>query len=141
MQNTVAVAEVDALQQMVHEHARNVRRERAAVAVRVHVLLKILLAELEDKHELCLGVDHIVQTDDVFVVKLLHERDLADRGRRSALLRIKVNLLQRNNLIGGSGATLGAVGNSVCWTISRAGCVVTPHLVDRCVRSLAWKND
>ena len=44
--------------------------------------------ELEDEHELVLRVDHIMQADDVGMLKLLHDRDLADGRRRRALLGI-----------------------------------------------------
>jgi hypothetical protein len=80
VEHAVLVAERNALEEVIHERASDVWAERATLAVGVHVLLQVLLAELEDEHELRLGVDDVVQADDVLVVELLHKRNLADRG-------------------------------------------------------------
>ena len=47
-------------------------RGRSSVAVGIHVLLEISIHVLEDEHELVLGVDDIVQGEDVFVLELFH---------------------------------------------------------------------
>lgn len=46
--------------------------ERSAVASRVHVSLQIRVHVLENEHELALGVDDIVEGEDVGVLQLLH---------------------------------------------------------------------
>ena len=78
VQDLVLVTEGRALEKLVHEGADDVGAKRAAVAVLVHVPLEIAVAELENERELGLGVDHVVEADDVDVLELLHERDLAD---------------------------------------------------------------
>jgi hypothetical protein len=45
--------------------------EGTALAARVHVPLEILVAELEHERELGVGVDDIVQPEDVDVLELL----------------------------------------------------------------------
>lgn len=44
----------------------------------VHVALEVLLAEFENKDKFLLGVDDIVEANDVGVTELLHERDFSD---------------------------------------------------------------
>ncbi|KAI3481766.1 hypothetical protein L1887_55613 [Cichorium endivia] len=99
VQHAVLVAEGGALEQLEHEGAHGDRIERTAVAMDLHVLLEVLLHELEDEHQLGLGVDDVVESHDVGVAQLLHERDLTDRRRRRALLGIEVDLLERDDLI------------------------------------------
>lgn len=99
MKDAILVAEGDAAQELPHERLDGGEVERAAVAVRVHVLLQVLVAELrvdrkgkegeagefvkaetregksdgshlEDKDELRLGVNHVSQTDDVGMLEL-----------------------------------------------------------------------
>lgn len=60
MQNSVGVTELNAAQELVHERLDRDGIESAAVALGVHVPLEILVHELEDQHELILGVDNIV---------------------------------------------------------------------------------
>ena len=45
-------------------------------------------------------MDDIVEADNVGMLELLHETDLADGGRRRPLLGIEVNLLERHELVG-----------------------------------------
>lgn len=99
MQDTVLVAEGSASQELKHEAADGHRVECATVAVYIHVLLEITFAVLEDEDELCFGVNDIVEADDVDVLELLHERDLADGGRRGPLLGIKVYFFEGNDLV------------------------------------------
>ena len=98
VQDPVLVAEVDALEQLVHERLDGHRFQSAPLAVGVHVLLKVAVHELEDEHKFVLGVDDVVQRYDVLMFQLLHEGDLADRGRWCAFLRIEVYLLERYKL-------------------------------------------
>lgn len=74
--------------------------EGSAVAGRVHVPLQIGVHVLEDEHELALGVDDIVEGEDVGVLQLLHQGDLADGCGGCAFFRIEVDLLEGNELAG-----------------------------------------
>lgn len=73
MQHPVLVAERRAHQQLVHEAAYCMRIERATVAVSVHVLLKVAFAVLEDEDKFSLGMDDVVEADDVNMLELFHE--------------------------------------------------------------------
>jgi len=107
MEHAVLVAERGALEQLVHEAAHSHGVEGAAVAVRVHILFEVLLAELKDEHKLGLGVDDVVQADYVGVFELFHEGYFANGGRGGALLGIEVDLLEGDDFVGGSGSALG----------------------------------
>lgn len=98
VQDAVVVAEGDAAHQLVHEGLDGGGVEGASIAARVHVALQVLVHELEDEHELVLGVNDVVQQDNVLVAQLLHERDLADGRRGRALLRVEVDLLEGDQL-------------------------------------------
>lgn len=80
MQHSILVAEASSLEQLIHETPDDVGIESTAISVGVHVLLQVLIAEFEDEDEFALGVDDVVEADDVFVLELLHERDFADGG-------------------------------------------------------------
>ena len=60
-----------------------------------------MFAVLEYEDELGLGVDDIVEADNVDVLEFFHERYLADRGRRGAFFGVEVNFFQRHYLICG----------------------------------------
>jgi hypothetical protein len=98
VEDSVVMAEGDTAKQLVHEGFDSDGIEHAALAPGVHVLLEILVHELEDQHEFVLGVDDIVETDYVFVLKFLHKRDLTDGGARGALFRIEVDLFESDEL-------------------------------------------
>lgn len=98
VQDSVLVAEGRSLEQLEHEAADRDGVESASVSVYVHVPLQVRVHVLKDEHQLRLGVNDIVQADNVRVAKLLHERDLADRRRGCAFFGIEVDLLQRNDL-------------------------------------------
>ena len=98
MKNPVLVAERGTLQELVHEAPDSHRVESPAIAVNIHVLLQVPLAVLKDEDKLGLGVNDIIEADDIDVLKLLHERDLADGRGRRALFGIEVDLLQRHEL-------------------------------------------
>jgi hypothetical protein len=55
---------------------------------------------LEDEHELVLGVDNIVEGDNVLVLELLHERDFADGGGGRALFRVEVDFFEGDEFAG-----------------------------------------
>ena len=131
MEDAVFVAKGGALEELIHEAADGVGIQSAAVAVLVHVFLEILLAILEDEDEFCFCVDDIVKSDDVDVLELLHEGDLADGGRGRALLRVEVNLFQRHDFIVGARTTLQSV------SIALSHCLVFAYLVHRGIRPLA----
>lgn len=100
MQDSVLVAEIDALEELVHERLDRRGLERAAFAVGVHVSLQIAVHVFKHKHQLVLGVNNIVKSDNVLVLELLHQRDFPDGGRGRALLGIEVNFLESNQLSG-----------------------------------------
>lgn len=100
MKHSVLVAEVDALEQLVHEGLDGGGLESTALAVRVHVSLKISIHVLEDEHELVLSVNDVVESNDILVFELLHERDLADGSRRGPFFRVEMDLLERDELAG-----------------------------------------
>jgi hypothetical protein len=91
-----------ALEELVHETSHGHRVKRSAIAVLVHILLKVLIAVLEDKDKLCLRVYDIVEADDVDVLEFLHERNLTDGGGGCPFLCVEVYLLERDDLIGRS---------------------------------------
>ena len=99
VKNPVLVAERGTLKELVHEAPDSHRVESPAIAVNIHVLLQIPLAVLKDEDKLGLGVNDIIEADDIDVLKLLHERDLTDSGRRGSFLGIEVNLFQRHNFV------------------------------------------
>ena len=96
MQDTVLVAEIDALEQLIHEGLDRRGLKRASFAVVVHVSLQVSIHVLEDKHKLILGVYHVVQSDNVLVLQFLHERDFTNGGRRRAFFRVEVDFLESN---------------------------------------------
>lgn len=57
------------VQQLVREVLDGVEREGATISVRVHVALEVLLAVLEDEDQLGLGVDDVVEADNVDVLE------------------------------------------------------------------------
>jgi hypothetical protein len=62
----------------VHETPDSGEVESAALSVSVHIALEVLLAEFEDEDEFLLGVDNIMEANDVRVTELLHERYFSD---------------------------------------------------------------
>lgn len=65
----------------------------------IHVLLQILLTELEDEDEFRFGMYDIVKSEDVDVLQFFHERDLPDCCRWGAFFGIEVNLFECHNFI------------------------------------------
>ena len=66
----------------------------------VEELLEVLVEVLEDEREFAVGVEHVDEADDVGVLELLEQGDLADGRRRDALvLRLQPDLLQRVDLV------------------------------------------
>jgi hypothetical protein len=79
MEYLIFMTERGAFQKLVHETANGHWIEGASVAVLVHVLFQILFAILKDKDQFRLGMDNVVEANDVNVLELLHERDLTNR--------------------------------------------------------------
>src|SRR3989338_3809265 len=97
VQDAVVVAEGHALEELPEEGFDGGARDVAAE--RVDVLFQVLVEVLEDQGQLLLGVDHVVQSDDVGVLELLEKRDLTDRGARdSFVLTLQTDALQRHDL-------------------------------------------
>jgi hypothetical protein len=81
----------------------------------LHVLLQIQVQVLEDEVELvAVGVDDVEEADNVWVVHFLEQRNLADGGRRNALiLGLETDLLQRNDALVGSAQVESLVDDTV----------------------------
>jgi len=107
MEHPVFVAEGRALQKLVHETAHCCGIESATFAVRVHVLLEIPVTVFEDKDQLGFGVDNVIESDNVNVLQLLHQRDFTYRRRWGPFLGVEVDFLEGDNLVCGPGTTLG----------------------------------
>lgn len=98
MQHPVLVAKIDALEELVHERLDRRGLERAALTVGIHVSLQVAVHVLKHEHQLVLGVNNIVKSNDILVLELLHKRDFPDRRRRRSLFGVEVDLLERNEL-------------------------------------------
>jgi len=107
VEDSIFVAESCSLQKLIHEASHCCGIKGAAFAVGIHILLEISVTVLEDEDQLGLGVDNIIESDNVDVLQLLHQRDFTDRSRRGSFLGIEVNLLECNDLVGCPRATLG----------------------------------
>jgi len=117
VKNTVGVAVADAVAELPHELLDDrwaeaeagevlggaVRESLATAAILdgegLHVLLEVEVEELEDEVELvAVGVDDIEEADDVWVLELLEEGDLANGGGGDAFIfGLETNLLQGND--------------------------------------------
>ena len=98
VQDAILVTESNALQELIHEGFDGRVVELAVVSSRIHILLQVLVHILKHQHELVLRVDDIVERNNVLVLELFHQRDLADRRRRCALLGVEVDLLEGDEL-------------------------------------------
>jgi hypothetical protein len=133
VQNAVSVTVAHTLAELHHElldhvriHAQLLARQTRALWQRLstptladwqrlHVLLQIQVEELEDKVELvAVGVYDVEQADDVGVVHLLEQRDLADGGRGDALIfGFETDLLERDDALVLCCEVAGLVDNSI----------------------------
>ena len=132
MENSVLVAEGNTFAQLVHEAPHSGQVESAALPVSVHVALEILLAKFEDEDEFLLGVDDIVETNDIRVTEFFHKRYFSDCSGGSALLSIEVDLLKRDNFIGTPRTALMTESNELNSTAKRM-----KYLEDCSVRPLS----
>lgn len=94
VQDAVFVAEGNSLEKLVHEGFDGDVVKLTASAAGIHVFLQILIHVFKDQHELVLGVDDIVEGDNVIMLQLLHERDLADGCGWCAFFRVQMNLFE-----------------------------------------------
>lgn len=117
VKNTMAVAVTDTLAQLAHELLDHLitKTKTAEVWTRafweslaaatitdwqcLHVFLEIKVEELEDEVELvAVGVDNVEETDNVWVVHLLEEGNLADGGGWDTLIfGLETDLLESDN--------------------------------------------
>ena len=88
MQDSVLVAECDALEELVHKRLDRDVVQLAPIGARVHVFLQIPIHILKNEHEFVLRVDHIVERDDTFMLEFFHQRNLSNSRRRTPFLRI-----------------------------------------------------
>ena len=86
MPELLLVHVLDALQHL-EEDLLHLERRQVARA-RVEEPLQVLLAELEDHHDLHVVDDHVPQAHDVDVVQFAEDPDFADRRGREALVRV-----------------------------------------------------
>lgn len=82
---------------------------------RLHVLLQIEVQVLEDEVQLvAVGVDDVVEADNVRVVHFFEERNLADGGRgHTLILGLQTDLLEGNDALVGSAEVEGLVDDTV----------------------------
>ena len=137
VQDAVVVAEGDATQQLLHEGLDGDVVELAAVAAGVHVLFQVFVHVLEDEHEFVLGVDDVVEGNDVFVFEFFHQGDLADGGRGGAFFGVEVDFFEGDELAGLAVAAfedLGLVRGSQQAGLG-VGCVLWHRFLHRAVRT------
>lgn len=106
MQDAVLVAKGDALEELVHEGFDGHVVELTALAARVHELLEVFVHVFEDEHELVLGVNDVVEGDDVFMLELFHEGNFADGGGGGAFFAVEVDFFEGDEFAGLAVATL-----------------------------------
>lgn len=117
VQDSVAVTVANAFYQLSHEfldhsiaqaecHGCSIRKSLAAATLAnrqsLHVFLQVEIKEFEDKVQfVTVCMNDVEQLDDVRVLHLLQERDLADGGTRDALIfGFETNFLQSDDTIG-----------------------------------------
>ncbi len=100
VQDSILVAEGCSFEKLVHKTANGDWVESATVSVSVHILLEVPFTEFEDENEFGFCVYDVVEADDVHVLELLHERDLADSCGRGSLFSIEMNFFECNDLVG-----------------------------------------
>ncbi len=100
MQDAVFVAELDSLQNLVHEGFDGDIVELTTATSRIHVFLQILIHIFEYEHQFIFGVDDVVQRDDVIMFEFLHQGNLADGGAWGAFFRVEMDLFEGHQLAG-----------------------------------------
>lgn len=84
MEDPVRVQEDEGLQDLVRETLRLLWRQGGALLL--HVLLKVILEVLEHQVQLLLREEHFLELDDVWMLQVLQERNLADGGARHSII-------------------------------------------------------
>lgn len=117
VQNTVTVAVTDTLNQLSHKllnhsvaqaeiHHGAIGQSLAASTLAhgksLHVFLQIEIQEFKDQVQLvAIGVDDVVQLDNVGVAHFLEERDFTDGGTGNTLIfGFETDLLESNDTVG-----------------------------------------
>lgn len=114
MHDAPGVAEGQSADALEEVGLDKVRGEHAVDAF--HVLLEVLVEELKDEVQLAVGLDAVLELDDVVVLELAEEADLPKgRGGDALILDLEADALQGDDLIVGP----------------------VPGLVDHAVRALA----
>ena len=85
------------LDQLVHEAFDCRWVKRTVLSVIVHILLEIFVHKLENKHQLIVCVNNIPETDNVFVLQLLHKRDLSYRCTGRSFFAVQVNFFESDS--------------------------------------------
>lgn len=98
VEDAAAVAEGNTLEKLVHVGLHEHRLQLLADGV--HVLLEVLVKELEDQVQLLLGVENILKADDVRVLQLAEEGDLANGSAGNTfILGVQAGLLESHKLL------------------------------------------
>jgi hypothetical protein len=107
VKNTVRVAESDSTEHLVQERLHLHRGKASGGLVLVHVLLEVMLKELEHKMQFLLAVNNILQSDDVLVLKLLQQGNFANGcGWNTFIFGVKADFLESNHLLAYAVASL-----------------------------------
>ena len=94
------VAESDPTEHLVQKGLDLHGGKAAGGSVLVHVLLEVVLEKLKHEVQLLLAVNDVLQPDDVLVLQLLEQGNLADcSGGHALILRVEADLLERNHLL------------------------------------------
>jgi hypothetical protein len=100
VKNSVRVAKSNSTEHLVQERLNLHGGKAAGCLVLVHVLLEIVFEKLEHEMQFLLAVDHVLQPDDVLMLKLLQQGNLADGSRWNAFVfRVKTDFLEGDNLL------------------------------------------
>lgn len=106
MQHPILMTKTRPLQQLIHEAPHCIRIQRPTVPMLIHILLQVLFTVLEYKNKFGLGVDDIVQANDIDVFEFFHQRNFADGCGWCSFFCIEVDFFQGYYFVGGSGSSL-----------------------------------
>ena len=94
--DSVFVTVVNTGQKLTHEFAHFRGTEGSPFAVSIHILPEILVTELEGNIKLIPNPYGIINCDNVCMFQLLHQRDLANRGRGESFAVVNTDYFEGN---------------------------------------------
>ena len=95
MENLSLVAVRNSLQQLISETLDDSWVKALLFAEAVHILLEIVVEELEDKDELAICMDDFTKRNDVRMCQLFEDGDFTDGGgRNSFFFAFKADLFE-----------------------------------------------